>query len=285
MRFGRRGIFRCEISTRRIIIASTSCAVLTMSGMAQRKMEATAAQTPSSNREHAKASNKDRSKTYKRQSLELLKYTFRRISVKAIRTAFEHYMFAFIPTFKVLSSIQTLFDHSNEEEPFLQAVLGTAPFLESVDRIIIKNNRDVKRRPRITDNTLIQELDTIPEMNEKENYPETINILDDDDYNNDAPKAKELDVECGCCYGDFAFEDLCQCMDGHLFCPDCIRMHVEEQLFGLNMSEFKCMSMDCCNAVYPHAVLKRALPEKLLRTVDEHLFRANVEKADIADLL
>ena len=76
-------------------------------------------------------------------------------------------------------------------------------------------------------------------------------------------------VECQCCYGDFAFEEMCQCAEGtHLFCLSCLRRYAQEQLFGQNKTVLKCMADDDsgkqCPAGFDDFTMGRALSKKVM---------------------
>jgi TRIAD3 protein (E3 ubiquitin-protein ligase RNF216) len=65
--------------------------------------------------------------------------------------------------------------------------------------------------------------------------------------NRDAYQEMDALLECGCCYDSFPFEDMVQCMEGHLFCRECARRAAEDRL-GLRKTDFQCMSGEGCTA-------------------------------------
>jgi len=90
-------------------------------------------------------------------------------------------------------------------------------------------------------------------------------------------KAEELGtmVECTCCFGDYAPEEMICCVDGHVFCQDCLRRYAEEQVFGQGglggegRTELKCMCLDGCEGFFSRHQLEKSLDKKVLKKYDE----------------
>jgi hypothetical protein len=224
-----------------------------------------------------------RTNAYKNQAMQQLKFTFRRLSVEAIQLSFENSKFHFTSAFRILSTVNAS-EHEDQVDQRVR-ILNNAPFLVSVDRVFLKGPRKIKPS-RIVDKTLMEEVDAIPELNCKENrqQQQQTQIQEAlDKKQKEQPPVPGL--ECGCCYGEFAFEELGQCEDAHLFCKACIKAHVTEQIFGLDKSEFHCMSMEGCLLGFPSNTMKLAFPkEKERQKIEQHLFRASIEQANMKDL-
>jgi len=91
-------------------------------------------------------------------------------------------------------------------------------------------------------------------------------------------------AECGCCCGDYAFDNLVQCSEGHLFCRTCVRKYVEETVFGNGKSHVKCITSEspACEGFFPDSMLKQALPEATYQKYQEAVARDVVSGAKIS---
>jgi hypothetical protein len=186
------------------------------------------------------------SKAYKKQALELLRISFKIISVDAIRKSHAHFNYDFTMTFHLLTNVNEALMDARQA-----AILELAPFLEGCSRIVLKCERHDKR-PRIVDLVLLQEIDAIPALNSKENRRPTTNKngnlqREDDEGCAGLKKASVVvpdEFTCGCCFGENVFEEIYQCMEGHLFCKQCVLLHFQEQVFGRSNIVIKCMSSD-----------------------------------------
>jgi hypothetical protein len=230
---------------------------------------------------------------YKNEALNLLKITFPRLSVAAIRGTLEENGFLFTPAFEILSRVKIIDGADEDGERAL--ILVDAPFLKHVRRIVLKGPRRMPR-PRIVDPTLVEEVNAIPEMNKKENRAPATKV----EKENRAPATKveeekvkqevaacEIEVKCECCYDDYPSKTMIQCDQGkHFFCPDCINLYVQEQVFGQHTSVIQCISpvSGGCNAGFSTVQLARTLPDGVRKAYDMHQTRTEIGKANIEGL-
>jgi len=69
-------------------------------------------------------------------------------------------------------------------------------------------------------------------------------------------------LECACCFGDFAFEEVTHCGEGHIFCQSCVRHLLREQLFGESAGAFKqltCFSGGDCQSEFSATQIQRSI--------------------------
>lgn len=117
-------------------------------------------------------------------------------------------------------------------------------------------------------------------------------IKDKDRLERDKQLAEELNdklaeasgalIECGCCYSEFAFENMVCCSDGHLFCKRCINAWVSQRVFGDGKSSVKCMNTtENCQGHFPESMLRSALPEQVFAKLEEALAADAVKAAQL----
>lgn len=106
-----------------------------------------------------------------------------------------------------------------------------------------------------------------------------------EDENGKKKAATEEERECECCFGDFPLSEMCQCNERHLVCAGCLRLHVQEAVFGENRRDFKCLSLEGCKAEYSAKYVDLAIPDaKVRQRVHQHLYKASVKQANLPDI-
>ncbi|KAK9469241.1 hypothetical protein V1512DRAFT_255801 [Lipomyces arxii] len=77
-------------------------------------------------------------------------------------------------------------------------------------------------------------------------------------------------IECECCFGDYAWEDLACCSDAHFFCHECLTSVVKEGLYGQGSfrgkTQVQCISASAspqCQAFIATSILRASLPKSL----------------------
>eukprot|EP01018_Ginkgo_biloba_P020291 Gb_03853 [translate_table: standard] len=95
------------------------------------------------------------------------------------------------------------------------------------------------------------------------------------------------EIECGCCYCEFPFEEMVQCADGHLFCFRCLRKQVEESTFGglQTHSSLPCMDTSGCKESIPLSEVRRALPDDIVERYEQRQAQQAIAQAKLEDLV
>ena len=93
-------------------------------------------------------------------------------------------------------------------------------------------------------------------------------------------------LECECCCGEYAFESLVQCSEGHLFCKICIQKYTEESVFGNGKSKLKCMSSSSdCQGFFSDSMLKMSLSERVFKAYQELLAQNALKEAKLENMI
>jgi hypothetical protein len=91
-------------------------------------------------------------------------------------------------------------------------------------------------------------------------------------------------ITCGCCYGDYPFEDLTCCNEGHLFCKDCINHLVREGLFGqgsLRGKQIKCIDSTGCDGYFTNDQLEATLVPDVFKNYLDSLIEHSLKQSNL----
>ncbi|OLL24759.1 E3 ubiquitin-protein ligase RNF216, partial [Neolecta irregularis DAH-3] len=93
-------------------------------------------------------------------------------------------------------------------------------------------------------------------------------------------------IECECCYGDFPWEEMTCCTQGHLFCQDCLVRFVKEGLFvqgNLRGAErIHCLSSAAaCDAFISPVLVDLALPSDIKKTFYDCYAQSCLDKSGL----
>jgi hypothetical protein len=100
-------------------------------------------------------------------------------------------------------------------------------------------------------------------------------------------EANEM-MECGCCFGDFTWDDLVSCNNGHLVCRDCVTRTTQECAFGqadnvYDPSGLRCIAAlnDTCSHVIPTTMIEKVVSSDLLDKLTARIVSTELEAANL----
>ncbi|XP_066531827.1 E3 ubiquitin-protein ligase RNF216 [Hoplias malabaricus] len=209
------------------------------------------------------------------QAADLLMGDFRMLSCQDIKWALNslkgHYAITRKALFEALKKWQELSNdpsgkRKKRKEPYERAFIEfkfeNGSFkLERKMYFLEKNRRWCRSSDTALEPSLMKELQfyeqKAKEMAEHEDFLLALQV-NEEQYQKDGQL-----IECGCCCGEFAFEEMTQCSDGHLFCKECLVKYAQEAVFGSGRSELSCMDGNC-TCSFPTSELEKVLPENIL---------------------
>lgn len=108
---------------------------------------------------------------------------------------------------------------------------------------------------------------------------------------NEAEHAAASDlVECECCFGDYAWDEITACAAGHFFCHGCLLKSVQEGLYGQGrnlvaaMCSVRCLSSSAapaCEASVPLELLEAVLPADVFQSLEDRTATESVERSGL----
>ena len=239
---------------------------------------------------------------YREQCFQLLTNEFRGIPVKYIRIALSKFRNHYAPSRRYLQEQLriSMVTRATATSTTTSASQNTSALPSVVDVTNSSNDLGFEKPPSIRllkcgrspvhkpillahlDEELQKELEFVKkyELSKTEERDRILALtLNDEQYEEEGQK-----IECGCCYGDAAFEDMVQCLEGHLFCASCLMNYAKEAAFGQGKAALVCMS-DGCDGTFPMSQLRKALPTNILEKYEDRVQEESLSLAQMDDLV
>jgi hypothetical protein len=156
----------------------------------------------------------------------------------------------------------------------------------------LKHARKNKAEPAITHEILVQEIQYVQQKLEA--FLETGRRVKKRKLDQVRAQRDHTAVDCSCCFDGYPVADMVACREeGHLFCIDCLKTCVEQQIFGQGnlgidkrtkkpAHEIQCFHGDGCSSGFDRALLEKALTAKTLAKYDELQFKVSLEAAGLS---
>ena len=253
---------------------------------------------PQTERDYMKDFSSFVSRKYREQCYQLLQNEFRFISVKYIKTALSKFGNHYAPTRKYLqeqlrvskasctTTTSTATSAPQDSTLFPSSVAVTNSIKDDLGVSkpapipLLKCGRSPGTsmfHSALLDEELRREIEFVKkyELSKSEERDRIFALtLNDKQYEEEGQK-----IECGCCYGDAAFEDMVQCLEGHLFCASCLMNYAKEAAFGQGKAALVCMS-DGCDGTFPMSQLRKALPTNILEKYEDRVQEESLSGPD-----
>lgn len=156
----------------------------------------------------------------------------------------------------------------------------------------LKHARKNKAAPTITHEILMQEIQYVKQKLEA--FLESGRLVKKRKRDQVRAQKDHTAVDCSCGFDGFHIADMVACREeGHLFCIDCLKTCVEQQIFGQGnlgidkktkkpAHEIQCFHGDGCSSGFDRALLEKALTAKTLAKYDELQFKVSLEAAGLS---
>lgn len=224
---------------------------------------------------------------YIEQCLTLLENEFPKVSVNDIRSIARKHRFHYAPTRKCLEEkVVEAYNHlKNSDASFTQMSTSSSVGQRSGQPLrLLKGRRSARKLHclQLLDSELQKEIDFIKnyKLTEAEEKDRQMAFKLNNEQYEDAGQM----IECGCCYVEATFEDMVQCLDGHLFCVSCLRSYAKEAVFGQGKAILSCMTSDC-DSTFPMTQLQRSLESNILSKYEDRLAEESLNLAEMDDLV